>query len=75
MLGAVVDRTYDDVGAMLSALVKHMHHNDPGAGFCKFAEQRGWMLRGHDRMTFWTTQVRKVHDHYAAPQFDHYRRR
>ena len=75
VLGAVVDRTYDDVGAMLSALVKYMHDNDPGAGFYKLAEQRGWMLRGHDRMTFWTTEVKNVHDYYAAPEFDHYRDR
>jgi hypothetical protein len=51
-----------------------MHDNDPGPGFYKLAEKHGWMLRGEDRMTFWSSEVGKVHRHYSAPEYDHYRR-
>jgi hypothetical protein len=52
-----------------------MNDNDPGGGFYKLAERRGWMLRGEDRMTFWTKEVGKVHARYSGPEYDHYRRR
>ena len=75
LLGAVVDRTHADVGAMLSALVKYINDNDPGAGFYRFAESRGWLLRGADHMEFWAKEVQKLYNFFSVPEYDHYRSR
>jgi hypothetical protein len=73
VLADVVLETHARVNAMLSAVVKYMHDNDPGPGFYRFAESRHWMARGEDHLTFWSNEVKKLYDHFAAPQYNHYR--
>jgi hypothetical protein len=73
VLAEVVLQTHDRVNAMLSAVVKYMHDNDPGPGFYRFAERHHWMARGEDRLTFWSKEVDKLYNHYAAAEYDHYR--
>jgi hypothetical protein len=73
VLAEVVLQTHDRVKAMLSAVVKYMHDHDPGPGFYRFAERQHWMARGEDHLTFWSKEVDKLYNHYAAAEYDHYR--
>jgi hypothetical protein len=70
VLGEVVARTYGQVGAMLSAGVKFMRDNDPGAGFYKLAKSKGWLAHGGDRLKFWSGQLAKLYDYYSAQEYD-----
>ncbi len=70
VLGEVVARTYGRAGAMLSAVVKFMRDNDPGAGFYKLAESKGWLRPGGDRLAFWSEQLAKLYDYYSGPEYD-----
>jgi hypothetical protein len=67
LLSDVNDRTFDRIGGMLSALVKYLNDNDPGAGFYRLAKQRGYMEPREDRLAFWTGQLNTVLDHFASP--------
>lgn len=71
LLGQVVERTRDESGAMLSAIVAYIDRNDAGPGFYKLATHLGLLppsATADDKLTFWSRQVARVHDHYAPPR-------
>ena len=53
---------------MLTALIVHQgNDNNPGEGFFTIAHELGIFNGGRDqmdRLTFWTNQVRQVHDYW-----------
>lgn len=86
ILGEVVNRTVDDVGAMLSAVVIYIDQNDAGPGFYHLAvdlTEQG-RLRGdglakdatkEQKTAFWTRQVSAVHSAYKTRRVARRRRR
>lgn len=67
LLGEVAQNNLQDVGAMLSAIVIYLNENDAGAGFYRYAVELGLLTprpTADQRLTFWATQVKTVHDHY-----------
>ena len=70
VLGQVVEQTHGRIGAMLSAVVKYMNDNDPGPGFYRLAESRQWLLRGEEHLEFWSKQLDRLYDYYAADRYD-----
>ena len=65
LLGEVTNRTYDDVGAMLSSLVVQKGTGDPGEGFYRFARKLGHLRPAVEKFEFFQAQVGLVHDRYA----------
>jgi hypothetical protein len=49
---------------LLSAVVIHVQDNIPGNGFFTMAERLG-RFAGRDRLQFWLSELRSVHDHWA----------
>lgn len=71
VLGDVVKRTIGDTGVMLSAIVAYIDRNDAGPGFYNLAVQLGLLpntATADDKLTFWSSQVAKLHDLYAKPR-------
>jgi hypothetical protein len=69
LLGLIVERGYPETGLMLSALVQYLDANDAGPGFYALAQDLNLLGRratSDAKLTFWLTQVRRVHDHYAG---------
>jgi hypothetical protein len=69
LLGQVTQQKYDEVGAMLSAIVIYLNENDPGLGFYRLASALGLLRPGpskDQRLDFWARQVALVHNHYRA---------
>ncbi len=69
LLGQVTRRKYDEVGAMLSAIVIYLNENDAGPGFYRLASVMG-LLRSaaskDQKLDFWLQQVSLVHNHYRS---------
>jgi hypothetical protein len=66
LLGEVTDRTYDEIGAMLSSLVVQKATGDPGEGFYRFARKLGLLRPGVEKFEFFQGQVRLVHEKYSG---------
>lgn len=66
LLGAVTDGAFNDVGAMLSALVVQKATGDPAEGFYRFAKKLGLLRPGVEKFEFFQSQVSSVHTHYAS---------
>lgn len=70
VLGAAVLRTISDSGMVLSAIVSYIGQNDPGPGFRSLATELGLLANtatADDKLAFWATQVKAVHEQYARP--------
>ncbi|MGB3687398.1 MAG: hypothetical protein WA991_16425 [Ornithinimicrobium sp.] len=68
LLGAAVDQTLSDIGAMISSIVIYLNANDAGPGFYKLATELGLLSTKPtvlEKEAFWAGQVRKVHEHYS----------
>ncbi|KAA0098929.1 hypothetical protein CIW49_13715 [Mycolicibacterium sp. P1-18] len=65
LLGEVTDRTYDEIGAMLSALVVQKATGDPGEGFYRLARKMGLLPPGLQKFEFFQGQVGLVHEKYG----------
>ena len=69
LLGRITADAFDEVGAMLSALVQYLDENDAGPGFFDLAKTMGLLRTGataDERLEFWTTQVAAVHQHFRV---------
>ncbi|MDE3723545.1 hypothetical protein PWG71_19315 [Nocardiopsis sp. N85] len=67
LLGEAVERTLDEVGAMISAITLYQGGNDPGPGFYALAAEKGLLTpkaSPAQRLNFWTGQVNRVYAHY-----------
>lgn len=56
---------------MLSAIVVYIDRNNAGPGFYKLAIDLGLLpntATTDDKLAFWSTQVRAVHERYARPR-------
>lgn len=68
MLEAIGERNRPQSGVMLSALVHYLDRNDAGPGCYAYAQRVGLLRKGAtpaERLDFWASQVRAVHDHCA----------
>lgn len=65
LLRQVVDLTYADAQAMLSAVVTWHGSGNADEYFYRHATQRQWLTPGEDRLEFLARQVSGVHDHYS----------
>ncbi len=68
LLETIGERTRAETGVMITALVHYLDQNDAGPGFYTYAQRIGFLRRGataDERLEFWASQVRAVHDHYA----------
>lgn len=68
LLGEVTQRTYAEVGAMLSAITIYLNENDAGSGFYRLASHMGLLPAKpspDQKLTFWLEQVRLVHRHFG----------
>lgn len=71
LLGLIVDDTFPEIGAMLSALVTYLNENHPGRGFYNLAREKGLLPRGssaQQEMDFWVQQTQAVYAHYRMPR-------
>lgn len=68
LLADVIERTYAEIGAMLSALVVLKATGDPGDGFYRYAKQLGLFKPGMEKFEVFQAQVRLVHEKYARPR-------
>ncbi|NYH55729.1 hypothetical protein HNR06_005318 [Nocardiopsis arvandica] len=69
LLGEVVERTFSEVGAMISAITVYKSGNDAGPGFYTLASEKGLLTPNaspDQRMDFWMTQMIKVYAYYGA---------
>jgi hypothetical protein len=66
LLGEVTDRTYDEIGAMLSTLVVQKATGDPGEGFYRLARRMGLLRPGIEKFEFFQGQVGLVHEKYSG---------
>jgi hypothetical protein len=67
LLGRVTSDTYDQIGAMLSALVQYLNENDAGPGFFELAIEMQLLPRqstAAQRLEFWVGQVASVHRYF-----------
>jgi len=65
LLGLIVEDTFPETNAILSALVLYLNENSPGPGFFKLAQDLGLLPSGASadaKLEFWATQVRQVYD-------------
>ena len=63
LLGEVVERTVDELGAMLSAVVLYIDNNNAGPGFYHLATQvRGLPADASDdvKLEFWTNETKLI---------------
>jgi hypothetical protein len=63
MLGEVSERTFDEGGTLLSAVVVHKGDGRPGGGFCDLARHLGFSLPDDSvaEDVFWAQQLEAVH--------------
>ncbi|MFL1382431.1 hypothetical protein [Nocardiopsis protaetiae] len=69
LLGEAVERTFPEVGAMISAITVYQAGNDPGSGFFKLASEKGLLTpnaSSEQRLGFWMEQMKKVYAHYRV---------
>ncbi|MGC2865690.1 hypothetical protein ACMG4H_12650 [Corynebacterium glutamicum] len=78
LLGHVVEQTYPEHQAMLSALVMYLNENKPGPGFYHLATTMGILSREaspEEKEAFWFTQYNKAIEACGSPKSRHPRRR
>jgi hypothetical protein len=69
LLGQVTQREYEEVGAMLSAIVIYLNANDAGPGFYRLASLMDLLPAKpskEQKLTFWLRQVQLIHNHYGS---------
>lgn len=67
LLGEVVERSLEDSGVMLSALVMYLNENRPGAGFYNLAQSKGLLDKEatpDEKEAFWIDQCNKAYEAY-----------
>jgi hypothetical protein len=68
LLETIGERNRPQTDVMITALVNYLDQNDAGPGFYAYAQRIGFLRNGataDERLEFWASQVRAVHDHYA----------
>jgi hypothetical protein len=68
LLEIIGERNRPETGVMITALANYLDQNDAGPGFYAYAQRIGFLRNGataDERLEFWASQVRAVHDHYA----------
>ena len=67
LLGLIVEDSFAEARAILSALVLYLNENAPGPGFFNLAQQMGLLppgASGDSNLAFWADQVTRLYDHY-----------
>jgi hypothetical protein len=68
LLEAIGERNRPETDVMITSLVSYLGQNDAGPGFYSYAQRIGLLRNGatdDERLEFWASQVRAVHNHYA----------
>ncbi len=67
MLGEISTDEHEQGRAMLSAVVVHEKPNiEPGKGFYTCAATLGKVFKDGDRITFWVSELKKVHAEHKS---------
>jgi hypothetical protein len=70
LLGLISEEAFDQIHALLSAVVQYLNENDAGPGFFDLAQRRGLLHPGagaDDKLAFWSRQVSAVHAYFRQP--------